>query len=213
MRFSPEKDWGANAGLAKARERLEDIKKKFPVISYADLWILAGVVAVEAMGGPKIQFRPGRLDAKGGSKIVPDGRLPDAAREYDHLRAIFYRMGFNDREIVALSGCHGIGRCHTSNSGYDGPWTETPTRFSNLYFKELLNRKWVKKEWKGPEQFVDAETGELMMLPSDLALLKDSEFKKYVEVYAKDKEAFFKDFAAAFQKLTELGVNFPTSKL
>jgi catalase (peroxidase I) len=31
------------------------------------------------------------------------------------------------------------------------------------------------------------------------ALVWDPEFKKYVELYAKDEGAFFKDFAAAFQ--------------
>ncbi len=51
MRFSPECQHGANAGLAKAREILEPIKKKFPWISYADLWTLGGVVAIETMGG------------------------------------------------------------------------------------------------------------------------------------------------------------------
>ena len=50
-RFSPECDHGANAGLAKARALLEPIKAKFPWITYADLWTLAGAVSVEAMGG------------------------------------------------------------------------------------------------------------------------------------------------------------------
>lgn len=31
-----------------------------------------------------------------------------------HVRDIFGRMGFNDREIVALLGAHALGRCHTS---------------------------------------------------------------------------------------------------
>ncbi len=39
------------SGLAKARDILEPIKSKFPWISYADLWTLAGVVAIESMGG------------------------------------------------------------------------------------------------------------------------------------------------------------------
>lgn len=30
MRFSPEKDWDANAGLGLARDRLESVKKQFP---------------------------------------------------------------------------------------------------------------------------------------------------------------------------------------
>ena len=40
-----------------------------------------------------------------------------------HVRDVFYRMGFNDREIVALIGAHTLGFCHTDRSGYLGPWT------------------------------------------------------------------------------------------
>jgi catalase (peroxidase I) len=43
MRFSPEKDDPENAGLAEAQKLLEPIKQKYPSISYADLWTLAGV--------------------------------------------------------------------------------------------------------------------------------------------------------------------------
>ena len=45
------------------------------------------------------------------TKCPPDGRLPDASKGPPHLRDIFYRMGFNDQEIVALSGAHALGRC------------------------------------------------------------------------------------------------------
>ncbi len=51
--------------------------------------------------------------------------------------------GFNDQEIVALSGAHTLGRCHADRSGYVNPWTNAPTTFSNLYFVELLNNKWL----------------------------------------------------------------------
>ena len=51
-------------------------------------------------------------------------------------------MGFTDQEIVALSGAHSLGRCHPDRSGFKGPWTNSPTTFSNLYFQELLNTKW-----------------------------------------------------------------------
>jgi hypothetical protein len=37
---------------------------------------------------------------------------------------------FDDREIVALSGAHGLGRCHAEASGYVGPWTGTPELWS-----------------------------------------------------------------------------------
>ena len=38
--------------------------------------------------------------------MTPDGRLPDASKGAQHLRDVFFRMGFNDQEIVALSGSH-----------------------------------------------------------------------------------------------------------
>jgi cytochrome c peroxidase len=49
------------------------------------------------------------------------------------------------------------------------------------------------------------------MLPTDMALVKDKEFKKHVDRYAKDSDVFFTEFSDAFVKLLELGVPF-TSK-
>jgi catalase (peroxidase I) len=43
------------------------------------------------------------------------------------------------------------------------------------------------------------------MLPTDMALVKDSSFRSLVEVYAKDESLFFKDFSKAYVKLSELG--------
>ncbi|RIA94694.1 heme peroxidase, partial [Glomus cerebriforme] len=206
MRFSPESDHGANAGLKFARDKLEPIKEKNPEISYSDLWSLAGVTAIQEMGGPAIPWIPGRKDADVATACTPDGRLPDASKGPTHVRDIFYRMGFDDREIVALLGAHALGRCHPDRSGYDGPWTSSPTMFTNGFYTELLSKKWVDKKWKGPKQFIDKETGELMMTPADMALVQDKQFKPWVEKYAKDEELFFKDFAAVFHKLLELGV-------
>jgi hypothetical protein len=79
MRFAPESDWGANAGLGIARGLLEKVKQKHPEISYSDLWIYAGYVALESMGGPTIPMRLGRVDYPDGKKYpLPDGLLPDA---------------------------------------------------------------------------------------------------------------------------------------
>lgn len=163
MRFKPESTDGANAGLGIARDLLEKLKKKFPEITYADLWTLAGVVAIKDMGGPVIPWRPGRADKAEGVEVPPNGRLPDALKKSDHLRDIFYRMGFDDQEIVALSGAHALGRCHTDRSGFTGPWTRAPTTFSNEYFKLLLNETWTEKKWSGPKQFED-KSKDLMMV-------------------------------------------------
>lgn len=217
MRCAPESEWGANAGLKYARDFLEPIKAKYPNISYADLWTLAGVVAVENMGGPVVPWRSGRTDSSAPT-TVPDGRLPNADSggpkdNAAHIRSIFYRMGFNDQEIVALLAAHSVGRCHADASGYVNPWTYSETTFSNEFHRLLVDGKWTVKKtengklWKGPLQF-ESPDGNIMMLPADLALVQDPEFRKYVEVYAKDEEKMFEDFSKAFSKLLELGVNF-----
>ena len=168
------------------------------------------------MGGPTIPWSAGRADAMSPQAVTPDGRLPNAdsgppgtdSADADHLRTIFYRMGFNDQEIVALSGAHGLGRCHTTASGYDGPWTPSPNSWTNnAYFTLLSTLKWIPKDWSGPYQYVDAATGKLMMLPTDLVLLEDKKFAKWVGIYGKDADKFNSDFAKAFQKLEELGTS------
>lgn len=112
------------------------------------------------------------------------------------------KMGFNDQEIVALCGAHAMGRCHTDRSGYWGPWTNAENTFSNEYFRLLLEERWSPKvthngkPWEGPDQFEDS-SGQLMMLPSDVFLIADPEFKKWVEIYAKDETRFYKDFGTS----------------
>jgi len=187
---------------------------RFAHRSYADLYTLAGVVAIESLGGPSIAWRAGRNDA-GEDRITPDGRLPNAETgpvgadksDADHLRSIFNRMGFDDRAIVALSGAHALGRCHTTTSGFDGPWSPTPTTFNNVYFTLLKDVKWTARDWDGPFQYENGKGGKLMMLPTDIVLLEDPKFKKYVDIYAKDQEVFFSDFSKYFQQLEELGCN------
>ncbi|KAK9451374.1 heme peroxidase [Limtongia smithiae] len=206
MRFAPEALHGANAGLEKARDHLEPIHAKYPWISYGDLWTLAGVASVQELGGPTIKWRPGRHD-EDASACTPDGRLPDGDKGADHVRSIFYRMGFNDQEIVALIGAHALGRCHTDRSGFDGPWTFAPTYLTNDFYKLLKEEKWHWRKWKGPAQYQDS-TNSLMMLPADMCLVKDKKFKVFVDKYANSNDDFFADFSKVFCKLLELGVEF-----
>ena len=138
MRFATEAADPENAGLAAARAFLEPVKRRFPAISYSDLWVLAAYVGIEHTGGPTIPFQAGRTDHQdeGYWKGMSYGRLP-AAEKYlgddvdeegrvvgweglaNHVRhEVFGRMGFNDREIVALlCGGHVYGRCHPKASG------------------------------------------------------------------------------------------------
>ncbi|XP_047943624.1 L-ascorbate peroxidase 3 [Salvia hispanica] len=193
IRNEEEYAHGANSGLKIALEFCEQVKSKCPKITYADLYQLAGVVAVEVTGGPTVSFVPGRKD----SKISPkEGRLPDANKGVPHLKEVFYRMGLSDKDIVALSGGHTLGRAHPERSGFEGAWTKEPLKFDNSYFQELL-----KGESEG-----------LLKLSTDLALLDDPDFRRYVELYAKDEDAFFRDYAESHKKLSELGFTPPGAK-
>jgi cytochrome c peroxidase len=143
------------------------------------------VTAIKTMEGPVIPWSSGRVDAMDPSAVPPEGRLPKAdsgkpgsdPSDADHLRQIFGRMGFNDQDIVALSGAHALGRCNIPNSGYDGKWTPTPTTFSNIYYLVLNGAVWKPRDWTGKFQYAD-QTGRLMMLPSDIVLIEDENFKK-----------------------------------
>ncbi|KNA18666.1 hypothetical protein SOVF_068620 [Spinacia oleracea] len=182
----------ANSGLKIAVELCEEVKANHPKITYADLYQLAGVVAVEVTGGPTIHFVPGRMDC---ADSPDEGRLPDANRGAEHLREIFYRMGLSDKDIVALSGGHTLGKAHKDRSGFKGPWTKEPFKFDNSYFIELLKGE----QWG------------LLKLPTDKVLIEDPRFRPFVELYAKDEEAFFKDYAESHKKLSELGFTPPTT--
>ena len=87
-------------------------------------------------------------------------------------------------------------------------------RFSltNDFYKLLLDEKWHERNWSGPRQFQDDSTKTLMMLPTDMALVEDNDFKPYVEKYAADIDEFFDDFSKVLTKLLELGVPFTTGE-
>ncbi|KAK9832548.1 hypothetical protein WJX81_008249 [Elliptochloris bilobata] len=214
IRFYPEITHNANAGLSDALELLKGIADKYEGVSYADLFQLASVTGIELAGGPKIPLRFGRKDTENPEGCAPEGNLPAGGAPWpapakgpgDHLRNVFYRMGFNDQEIVALSGAHTLGRVKPSRSGFgkektkyteNGPgnpggssWTAEWLKFDNSYFKDV-------KEQSDPE---------LVVLETDNVLHKDDGFRPYAEKYAADQEAFFKDYTAAHLKLSELGV-------
>ncbi|TYK12532.1 L-ascorbate peroxidase 3, peroxisomal [Cucumis melo var. makuwa] len=197
IRFMKELNHTANKGLKIAVDFCETVKARHPKITYADLYQLAGVVAVEITGGPSIDFVPGRKDA---NEAVEEGRLPDAHQGASHLRDVFCRMGLTDKDIVALSGGHTLGRAHKDRSDFEGPWTKDFLKFDNSYFVELL-----KNNSRSGEQ--------LLKLPTDKALVTDSQFSQYVKAYAKDEDKFFEDYAASHKKLSELGFTKPSTVL
>jgi catalase-peroxidase len=106
IRFSPGMDWKSNEGLDKTLTLLVPIKAKFgDSLSWADLIVLAGNVAVKRLGAPKdLPFCPGRTDAKDGAGWAPleyiNAKPPatiDNMAERNSLR------GLTAKEFVALS--------------------------------------------------------------------------------------------------------------
>ncbi|KAJ8450299.1 hypothetical protein Cgig2_004756 [Carnegiea gigantea] len=210
LRFDAELKHGANAGLVNALKLLQPIKDKYSGVTYADLFQLASATAIEEAGGPKIPMKYGRVDVTGPEQCPEEGRLPDAGppSPAQHLRDVFYRMGLNDKEIVALSGGHTLGRARPERSGWgkpvtkytkDGPgtpggqsWTVQWLKFDNSYFKDVKERN----------------DEDLLVLPTDAVLFEDPSFKEYAEKYAEDQEAFFRDYAEAHAKLSNLGAKF-----
>ncbi|TVU29720.1 hypothetical protein EJB05_21302 [Eragrostis curvula] len=210
LRFDAELKHGANAGLINALKLIQPIKDKYPGITYADLFQLASATAIEEAGGPKIPMKYGRVDVTAPAQCPPEGRLPDASPRdpAEHLREVFYRMGLDDKDIVALSGAHTLGRSRPDRSGWgkpetkytkDGPgepggqsWTVEWLKFDNSYFKDIKERR----------------DQDLLVLPTDAALYEDPSFAVYAEKYAEDQEAFFKDYAEAHAKLSNLGAKF-----
>jgi len=172
---------------------------------------------------------PGRTSRGTGDNAgLPDAEPPYGCKAVDaatHLRNIFHRMGFSDQEIVALSGAHTLGRAFKERSGtvpegygeanacpytkavglcpvrHDGAagvgmpggrsWTKQWLKFDNSYFRDYV-----------------AKDPHLAWFSTDRALHEDPEFRKTFLIYKEDQAAFFKDYAAAHKKLSELGSKF-----
>ncbi|WP_051531380.1 catalase/peroxidase HPI [Sphingomonas sp. URHD0057] len=297
QRFAPLNSWPDNGNLDKARRLLWPIKQKYGAsISWADLFILAGNVAVESMGGPIFGFGGGRPDvfeperdvywgaeekwvSEGAeTRIQPDRELelehplaaiqmgliyvnpegpggnPDPLQSARDIKITFERMAMNHEETVALTaGGHTFGKAHgagdaslvdaapegadialqglgwassfesgigehTITSGIEGAWVNTPTQWSENYFRLLLDyeyelvrspagaQQWQpinqREEDMAPAAHDPSKRVPTMMTTADMALKMDPEFRVISEKFRNDHEAFKDAFARAWFKLT-----------
>ncbi|KAJ3251538.1 hypothetical protein HDU77_005821 [Chytriomyces hyalinus] len=197
---------------------LDSIKSSFPAITFADLVSFAGALSVSAMGGPKINWRSGRNDAKDfqDAPVDPAAPIPNGTENVNQFRAYFTRIGFtSDRDMVALMGAHNLGNCHIWKTGYAGPWSSTPFNLTNEYFKLLQTPSNYKIEvvlsdFGTKDQWID--NAGRMMLPVDMALTRDESFVKIINEYAANQDTFFADFASAYGRLLEHNVSPGLSK-
>ncbi len=298
QRFAPLSSWPDNGNLDKARRLLWPIKQKYgQSLSWADLFILAGNVAIESMGGPTLGFGGGREDiyeperdvywgteeqwvGQEGNKtrILPEeqlelenplaaiqmgliyvnpegpGGVPDPLQSARDIKVTFERMAMNPEETVALTaGGHTFGKAHgagdpslvdvapegadialqglgwasahesgfgehTITSGIEGSWVNTPTEWSENYFRLLFDYEYelVKspagaKQWQPinqkPEDMAPAahdpnKRVPTMMTTADMALKMDPEFRAISEKFRNDHDAFKEAWARAWFKLT-----------
>ncbi|RYD43728.1 MAG: catalase/peroxidase HPI [Sphingomonadales bacterium] len=298
QRFAPLNSWPDNGNLDKARRLLWPIKQKYGnKISWADLFILTGNVAIESMGGPVFGFGGGRADVfeperdiYWGSedkwvnegvqtRIDPDkgmealegplaaiqmgliyvnpegpGGNPDPLLSARDMKATFERMAMNHEETVALTaGGHTFGKAHGNGdasllgsapsggdlaaqgfgwvsshdsggigehsvtSGIEGSWVNTPTEWTENYFRLLLDYDYEivhspagAQQWQPinqkPEDMAPAAWDPnikvpTMMTTADMALKVDPEFRAISEKFRNDHEAFNDAFARAWFKL------------
>jgi catalase-peroxidase len=289
QRFAPLNSWPDNANLDKARRLLWPIKQKYGrKISWADLMILAGNVALESMGFKTFGFAGGRADVWEPEELYwgPEGTWlgderysgerqlaeplgavqmgliyvnpagpngnPDPIAAAKDIRETFFRMAMNDEETVALiGGGHSFGKAHgagdpslvgpepegalledqglgwkskygtglgadTITGGPEVTWTQTPTKWSNLFFKNLFENEWELTkspagvpQWKAkgaaatiPDAHDKSKKHVPMMLTTDLSLRLDPAYEKISRRFYEHPDQFADAFARAWFKLT-----------
>jgi catalase-peroxidase len=292
QRFAPLNSWPDNVNLDKARRLLWPIKQKYGrKISWADLMIFAGNVALETMGFKTFGFGGGREDVwepdqdvywgaesewLGDKRYTGDRELenplaavqmgliyvnpegpnsnPDPLAAAKDIREVFARMAMNDEETVALiAGGHAFGKAHgagdakhigpepeaspieeqglgwkssfgkgkggdTITSGLEVTWTNTPTKWSNNFFRILFGYEWeLTKSPAGAHQWKpkgDAGAGTIpdahdpskrhapTMLTTDLALRFDPVYEKISKRFYENPGQLADAFARAWFKLT-----------
>ena len=105
QRFAPLNSWPDNANLEKATRLLWPIKRKHGrAISWADLLILAGTVAMESMGFETLGFAGGRVDAWQAEEVNwgPEGEWLAADRR-DEDGALHPPLGATEMGLIYVN--------------------------------------------------------------------------------------------------------------
>ena len=197
-------------------------------VSLADLIVLGGCAAVEeaakrAGHEVKIAFSPGRTDASqeqtdvhsfAGMEPIADGfrnylrnghQMPAEELLVDRAQL----LTLTAPEMTVL-----IGGLRALNANFEhskhGVFTNRPETLTNDFFVNLLdmNTKWEPSKSEGVYEGRDRATGKTKWTATRVDLLfgSNSQLRAIAEVYGSNdsKEAFVKEFAAAWNKLMNL---------
>jgi catalase-peroxidase len=222
------------AQLASVLQKLEQIQKEFnsqsgaKQVSLADLIVLGGGAAIEAAAkkaghSVTVPFSPGRTDASQEQTDVDSfAVLEPTADGFRNYR----RSGDNrsaeellvDRaqlltltapEVTVLVGGLRVLNANVGQSEH-GVFTKRPETLTNDFFVNLLdmNTEWQAAAAEGEFAGRDRSTNEPKWTATrvDLVFGSNSQLRAIAEVYASDdsKEAFVRDFVAAWTKVTNL---------
>jgi catalase (peroxidase I) len=111
-------------------------------LTWADLLVLAGNVALEDATGQRIRFCGGRSDA---TSSYPDGVLQPGFNFSDASLSFKWQArvrGLEVEELVALSARPRSANQMARSGFLNATWTENVSLVSNDYFTVLLNETW-----------------------------------------------------------------------
>ncbi|KAL5214607.1 hypothetical protein ABZP36_003759 [Zizania latifolia] len=203
---------GPNLSLQpRALKLVDDIRAKVhaacgPIVSCADISALATRDVVVVSGGPSFDVSLGQLDslAPASSGLVDDLPSPFTASVQTLLDKFKTRGLGEAADLVALSGGHTIGRSQcdfirpaedTFSKKMAANCTKNPNRLENL-------------DPITPDAFDNsyyiALTFNQGVFTSDMALIRDRSTAPIVRQFAKDKAAFFAQFAKSMVKLSKV---------
>jgi len=193
------------------------------VVSCSDIVAQATRDLVKMVGGPFYPVRLGRKDSRVSDGSRTEKALPTTKMTMDDIISKFTVKNFTIKEMVALTGAHTIGFTHCkefSNRIFN--YSKTSETDPTLHPKLAKGLRDVCKNYttdpnmaafndvRSPGKFDNAYYQNVLkglgLLRTDAMLGSDPRTRPIVELYAKDEQAFFQDFARAMEKVSVLGV-------